>query len=229
MTYCVSDLHGEYAKYLSLLEKIHFSAEDTLYIIGDTVDRGPQPITLLQDIMQRENVITLAGNHDLLACMFLKRLIYGGRMQDLTEDVMVDILMWQQDGGASTLKEFHALSIPEREDVVEWLEDLELYREVSVNGTDFVLVHTGLGPKASPSRPLEDYTLEECLFQRSDYKAVYPDKYIVSGHTPISDIPGNPDPNRIYRVNRHIAIDCGCTFGGPLAAICLETDEEFYV
>ena len=47
MTYCVSDIHGEYEKFLELLKKIHFSSEDTLYIIGDIMDRGPQPITLV--------------------------------------------------------------------------------------------------------------------------------------------------------------------------------------
>lgn len=179
MTYCVSDIHGEYEKFLELLKKIHFSSEDTLYIIGDIMDRGPQPITLVQDLMQRENVIALAGNHDLLACMFLRYLIYGGRAQDLNENAMMDILRWQRDGGASTLKEFQALSIPEQEDVVEWLEDLELYREIAANGKDFVLVHTGLGPNAAPSRPLEDYTLEECLLLRSDYKAVYPNRFMM--------------------------------------------------
>ena len=30
------------------------------------------------------------------------------------------------------------------------------------------------------------------------------------------------------RPNNHIAIDCGCAFGGPLAAIRLDTGEEFY-
>ena len=33
----------------------------------------------------------------------------------------------------------------------------------------------------------------------------------------------------IYRKNNHIAIDCGACFpGGRLAAICLDTGEEFY-
>ena len=34
---------------------------------------------------------------------------------------------------------------------------------------------------------------------------------------------------RIYRQNRHIALDCGAVFGHALGCICLDTGEEFYV
>ena len=40
MTYAMSDLHGCYDKYKKMLEKIHFGEDDTLYILGDVVDRG---------------------------------------------------------------------------------------------------------------------------------------------------------------------------------------------
>lgn len=45
----------------------------------------------------------------------------------------------------------------------------------------------------------------------------------------MSGIEGNPNPGFIYRYNNHIAIDCGAYYpGGRLAAICLDTGEEFY-
>ena len=229
-TYCVSDIHGEYEAFLRLLEKIRFSADDTLYILGDLVDRGPRPMALIRDVMARDNVIALAGNHDFLACMFLKKLIYGGRAEDVDERAMMDILLWQQDGGAPTLADFHRLSVPERAEVVDWLRDMELYCEIDVGDARYVLVHTGLGENADPARDLDDYALEDYLFARPDYSRVcFPDRYIVSGHTPTRLIPGHGGADTIYRANRHIAIDCGCVFGGNLAAICLDTGEEFYV
>ncbi len=37
-------------------------------------------------------------------------------------------------------------------------------------------------------------------------------------------------PGSIYKGNNHIAIDCGCNIPrGRLAAICLDTWEEYYV
>ena len=43
MRYIVSDIHGCYDQYQMLLEKIQFSEEDELYVLGDVVDRGPEP------------------------------------------------------------------------------------------------------------------------------------------------------------------------------------------
>ena len=40
-SYVISDIHGEYDKFLDLLQKTGLREEDTLYILGDVVDRGP--------------------------------------------------------------------------------------------------------------------------------------------------------------------------------------------
>lgn len=50
-TYTVSDIHGQYALFQKLLESIHFSDDDFLYILGDAIDRGPDGIKILQAIM----------------------------------------------------------------------------------------------------------------------------------------------------------------------------------
>lgn len=111
---------------------------------------------------------------------------------------------------------------------MEYIGEFLLYEEITVGGRDYVLVHAGLGG-FFPNRPLEDCQPHELLFNRMDYGRVYyMDKIIVTGHTPTRRIPGNPDPDRIFRQNNHIAIDGGCGFGDRLVAICLETDEEFY-
>ena len=38
-TYVVSDIHGEYDMFVELLEKISLREDDTLYILGDILDR----------------------------------------------------------------------------------------------------------------------------------------------------------------------------------------------
>ena len=38
--YVVSDIHGEADRFHAMLEKIRFSADYTLYILGDVIDRG---------------------------------------------------------------------------------------------------------------------------------------------------------------------------------------------
>ena len=72
MIYAMSDLHGCYDKYIKMLEKINFGDNNTLYILGDIVDRGPDGIKILQDTMKRKNVIVIRGNHDYTAYRLLK-------------------------------------------------------------------------------------------------------------------------------------------------------------
>ena len=71
--------------------------------------------------------------------------------------------------------------------------------------------------------------LHDLVWTRCDYKKTYyQDKYLVTGHTPTMLI-HQDYRGKIYRKNRHIAIDCGASFGLPLGCICLDTFEEYYV
>ncbi len=74
LIYVISDLHGCYEKYLQMLEKIAFSSSDSLYILGDVVDRGDDGIKILQDMMKRRNVIPIMGNHERMALNILQKL-----------------------------------------------------------------------------------------------------------------------------------------------------------
>lgn len=230
MTYVVADIHGHYDKYRCLLRKIDLRPGDTLYVLGDVVDRGPESIKILRDMMLRPNVVPILGNHEYMAAYCLRFLLK--EVTDENIEIMKGTLQglgnWFANGGQSTFKEFCGLSPEERLDILEYIGEFSMYEEISVGGRDYLLVHAGLGG-FSPDRPLEDYEPYELLFSRTDYgRTYYPDKYVVSGHTPTRMIPGNPEPDRVFRQNNHIAIDCGCGFGGALAALCLDTGEEFY-
>lgn len=232
MIYCVSDIHGEYDKFMRLLEKIHFSDSDVLYVLGDVFDRGPHPIQVLFEMMKHPNIIPIVGNHELMGITVLKFL-----MKEITEEnigsidnrMVQSIINWQMNGSDTTTGEFHKLSLEKRQEVMEYLGEFSAYEEVSAGNKDFLLVHAGLS-NFSKRRSLDDYTLNELVWGRTDYEMKYfDDVFVVSGHTPTQNIKQNPRPGYIYRANNHIAIDCGACFGGRLAAICLDTDEEFYV
>ena len=42
--FVISDLHGQFVLLQLLLQKINFSDNDELYILGDIMDRGPNSI-----------------------------------------------------------------------------------------------------------------------------------------------------------------------------------------
>ena len=232
MVYCMSDIHGNYEGYKNLLEKVDFKEEDTLYVLGDVIDRGKQSIKILQDMMIRPNVVPIIGNHEYMGIQCLKFLmqeISEDSIAMLSEDIIRGLLEWQNVGGQTTMDEFHKLSREEKQDIIDYLEEFSLYEEVNVNGKDYVLVHAGLCNFAV-DRPLENYGLHELIFKAPQYSRVYYlDKYLVTGHLVTRAIRQNKRPYFIYKGNNHIAIDCGSNCGGQLGMICLNTGEEFYI
>lgn len=231
MIYCMADIHGNYNAYCDILKQIRFCDRDTLYVIGDVIDRGKDSIKVLKDMMMRPNVIPILGNHEYMAIHCLRFLMQEITMESISaldKGIVQGLLEWQNVGGQATIEEFHGLSMEEKEDVLDYLEEFELYEEITVKGIDYILVHAGLA-HFDRSRPLEDYELYELLFTRPDYETVYyPDKYLVTGHIPTRIIDGCANPDHIYKVNHHLAIDCGSGYGGRLGCICLDTGEEFY-
>lgn len=231
MIYVMSDIHGEYVAYRELLRKIRFSDRDELFILGDCIDRGPEPVRVLKDMMLRPNVFPIIGNHEYMALKVLRQL-----MKEITEEscneiknsaFMQELLLWQQDGGAVTLEQFQKLELDERYDILEYLEEFSLYEEVEAGGKSFVLVHAGLD-NFSEERELSDYSLHELIFKPADLERVYfKDRYLVTGHLPTLAEKGNEGTVMIR--NNNISIDCGKVFGGRLAAVCLDDLKEFYV
>lgn len=232
MIYVVSDIHGEYDQFITLLEKLNMNEEDKMYVLGDVLDRGPHPIESLVLMMLIPNIIPIAGNHELMAlvCLdYLNREVTDESIEELDEKAIARIFDWKKNGGGSTISEFSKLDEEMRQGILDYLRTFSCYEELNVGGIDYVLVHAGLG-NFSPDRKLEDYALEELLWERPDYsKAYFKDKIVVTGHTPTKFIPCNPNPGYVYKGNNHIAIDCGASMeGGRLAALCLDTGEVIY-
>lgn len=220
-TYVISDIHGQYDMFMELLDQIHLKETDTLYILGDVLDRGPHPIKVLRKLMKMPNVICLVGNHELMAleCLeFLMKDITDMSIEELDDEMLDHLITWQYNESKSTIDEFSKLSSEEKQEVIDYIKDFLIYEELTVAGRDYLLVHAGLG-NYSPEKDLEDYSLHDLVWVRANYEEQYfEDTFVVTGHTPTHCIEDNPNPGSIYRKNHHIAIDCGAHYGGRLAA-----------
>ena len=227
MYYVMSDIHGEYEKYLYMLEKIQFSQKDVLFVLGDMVDRGQKPLTVIRDMMTRPNVFPMMGNHDFLALYLLDKLDKG--IDAMAVEDINDTLAWLQDGGETTVAQYQMLNLQERREVLEFLSELPLYETIDIGEKTFILVHAGLG-NFRPDKKLSEYPVEELLLTREnpDKKFFEDDSiYIITGHTPTPLITGRPE---IYHSANNIYIDCGACFeDGRLACLCLDTMQEFYI
>lgn len=225
MTYVLSDIHGNFEKYQLALREIQFSARDTLYVLGDVVDRGKDPMKILLDMMHRFNVIPLAGNHEYMAMSVLPR--WAEQQANPTPDFQLTLQEWLLNGGQPTLDQFLTLSPKEQEEVLNYLGEFDVYEELEISGTNYVLAHAGI-EHFNEKLPLAEYPPQSFLFCRANYKQTYyPDKFLITGHTPTRNIV--PHGDVIYRGQNHIAIDCGCGYTGRLAVLCLETQKEYYI
>lgn len=223
MVYSMSDLHGCYDLYIKMLEKIKFSDEDALYILGDITDRGKDGIKILGDMMKRKNVIPILGNHDYTALRMFK-MIYN---KEESDSLNSGYIMWKLVGGSPTNDAFMKLAEAERLEIINYISKFSLFKDITINGNKFWLSHTI--PQKDRMLNNRNLKCEDFIAGATEYdKKYYDNKYIVTGHTPTIFIDPEYD-GKIYIKNNHIAIDCGAVFGGILGCICLNDFKEYYV
>lgn len=215
-TYVMSDIHGESQRYSQMLEKIGFGDGDQLYIIGDVIDRGPGGVDLLLDIMARNNVHLLLGNHE-----YMCRRCY---QPDAT---VVDRSLWAMNSSSNTVEALGALSGEKLEEVIQFLSGLPAHQELTVGGRTFYLVHGFPGK--------DDY---ERVWKRPDMNDPdpLPGKRVIIGHTPVNHLYSERNDDSIahlsiFHAPGFICVDCGCGHSfrnRALACLRLEDMAEFY-
>ena len=129
--YCMSDIHGELDKFERMLDLIHFSDEDHLYILGDVIDRGALGVDILRRIMEESNMTMLLGNHEQMCLSTL-----GTHNEFGARD------LWRMNGGSSTYRELlYHRTHQERNEILHFLSDLPDHLELTVGEQKFHLVH----------------------------------------------------------------------------------------
>lgn len=255
MTYVISDLHGCLDKWRTMLGQINLKENDMLFVLGDIIDRGPEPVPLLFDMMERPNVYPILGNHECSMLLCVQNLPLDTTLQNLQSRVskgsLPSLRMWMKNGGRGTLEQYLALSPDQKEQVLDYLQEFTLYEDITVKDATpfkemsrqdlasmrekpvlrdraYLLTHSGL-LHFSPERELEDYALEEFLSDRPELDTRYfEDRMLVLGHTPTPLIRRDQRPDILF-TSTYIDIDCGCSFGGRLGCLRLEDWKEFYV
>lgn len=233
-TYAISDLHGYPPEKLeALLEKAGFGESDTLYIIGDVVDRnGDGGVATLRLIMSRRNFEFILGNHEdmLLHCRFVFDEITDESVDSLTEEQTLWLNRYLRNGGGVTIENLGKLAKrcrAELDDILDFLEQAPLFGAVTAGGRDFLLVHGGL-PDFSPEKKLADYPAHGLMWERPKLDTEYfKDIITVFGHTPTLYY-GPEHRGRVLFTRTWIDIDAGAAEGLAPALIRLDDLRVFY-
>ncbi len=230
MIYVISDLHGyPHEKFLDLLDRAGFGKDDFLYILGDVVDRnGDGGVETLEWLMYQTNVQLLLGNHEamLLGCSFVFDEITENSIDALTAEKIDMLTRYQLDGGDATLKAMQKLPKDTQQDILDYLRDCPLYETVSIDGRDFILVHSGLDNFA-PDKKISDYTSEDLLWAWPELTTVYyKDVMTVFANTPTLSF-GDEYEGKIIKTATWIDIDVGAGFGRQPVLLRLDDMKEF--
>lgn len=239
MQYVTGDLHGyPLSKFKRLLDKVKFSDDDDLIIVGDVIDRGSDAVEDLRYIMQQANMELLLGNHEdmLLKCSFLFDEITEENVRDLTQDKLRSTYHWLSNGGQVTMDALSALARKrpdEVNDILSFLFDCPLFACVDTDDHSFLMTHAGLG-NYRPNKRLREYEKHDLIWHRPTMDERWSDDFItVFGHTPVQYLTGHMDeenwkPGRMVRTETWIDIDTGASAGLSPMLLRLEDLRPFY-
>ncbi len=207
----IGDIHGCCETFKKLIERIELNKSDTLYFVGDYIDRGPDSKGVIDYILElREkgySLHTLRGNHEQ---MMLDSLKEGGAFD-----------LWMLNGGESTLESF-GISSAEGLDrpYMEFFSQTPHY----VKTDKFIVVHAGLNFYADD--PLADKDSMIWIRNFAVDRSYLNGRLLIHGHTPM-----DRESVVSQEFEGPVNIDGGCVYGkagffGSLFALDL-TGKEF--
>lgn len=237
MIYVLSDIHGSKTRFDSIMEQINLQEQDTLYILGDVIDRGSDGVEILRRVMDMPNVKMLLGNHEL---MMLEALYdpQKNEVPSLCDAVLSrtrkELKLWYRNGGLITHNKLLEMEEAGRQKIFEYLDALPLNYEINVNGQNYILAHAAPEILFDPEKYGYNDVREFAVWKRFENFPVIKDKTVIFGHTPTCYY-GDGNPMKIWYGAGWIGIDCGCGqaefyigMHGRLGCLRLDDGKEFY-
>jgi len=157
--YVVGDIQGCFDSLISLLDQVNFNPKtDTLYCVGDLVNRGPKSLETLRFLKSLGNSVKpVLGNHDLhlISCY------YGVRE-------------FKRNDTANAI-----LNADDAEELILWLRELPL--AIYIAKSDVFISHAGLYPAWSINKGLKYAKVFEKALKSDKYMNLLRKMY---GNTP---------------------------------------------
>lgn len=211
MTYVMSDIHGDLIRFRSVMKQINLKPDDTLYVLGDVIDRRKDGIRILRKLMNMENAKMLLGNHEYMLLNALDRT--GAETYSYNHDLN----LWYRNGGSVTHDYLKHIQKTVRKEIFKYLRGLPTNISIEVNQQKYLLVHAAPESMYPLFSFKYDNPTEFAVWCRArPYALEQEDTVIVFGHTPTVEYQDN-NPLEIWVTKRLIGIDCGCAYPPPEA------------
>jgi serine/threonine protein phosphatase 1 len=234
-TFAIGDIHGEPAHLFRLLSCLpRLNADDTIVLLGDYLDRGPNSRQLVEYVMSLSSrtaarVVCLRGNHED-AWLRVCKVGWDEFVTPVGNGCLATLRSFTgepppRDGEAARADEMMALTTGSffPDEVVTWLDSLPFWYE----DQHAIYVHAGLPREGD--RFLHPSEVENPLvllwIRTEDFFRNYRGKHVVFGHTRTEFLPQElssytpDDPTDLFAGENAVGIDTGCGHGGFLTAV----------
>ena len=195
----IGDIHGCNVALRALIEAIEPKPDDTIVVLGDVIDWGPDSRDCVQqliDLSGRCQFILVRGNHE--------------EMMDAALESQSELRYWLNFGGDETLKSYPyrgGVEIIDREHVRFLKAEARDYHETD----EFIFVHASYDPN-KPMDEQSNTTLQWEHAQPEHMRPHFSGKPVIAGHTPQTS--GQPLDLGFLKL-----IDTDCSRGGWLTAL----------
>ena len=217
----IPDVHGHLATLKSMVkDRIALSKDDSLYFLGDYIDRGPESKGVIDFIINLQDsgydINYIRGNHEDYCIRAWetdqKRFLFRS---DIEKD-------WRKNGGNRTLESFGAKRPRDiSKFYIDWMKNAKYFIELE----DYILVHAGMNFKID--NPFEDTRSMMWIRDFKVDKNKIAGKKIIHGHVPVEMTLID-----LFRNNNYdfISLDNGIYYDnregfGNLLALNLDTKE----
>ena len=136
--FVTSDAHGHVRALDHALELASPSADDTIYVLGDMTDRGPDPMGVVKLVRSLPNAHVLMGNHERML------------LDVLNETGDFDSFTWSLNGGLTTATGHD--SLPHEEIGYNYRVSFDLDGKAETPGTELFRSQTAVFYLADPVR-----------------------------------------------------------------------------
>lgn len=170
-TYIIGDIHGCFKSFNHLLfNVIKIKKDDTVFLLGDYIDRGQyskEVLDLIMDMINKQwNFFPLIGNHELML------------LKCFDDDFYLS--QWMKNHGITTLNSFGIRDVNQMDiKYIDFIKSLKYYYILE----NYVLVHGGLN--FGKDDPFTD--LHSMVWFRNKYIDLTKtnNKKLIVGHTPV--------------------------------------------
>lgn len=202
-TFAIGDIHGCDVAFEKLLDLLQLNSDDTLVVLGDVIDRGPDSarvVSMLLNLQQHCELVYILGNHEQMMLEALEDGLRGS--------------MWMMHGGEPTLASYGGAVEEIPPNHIDFLASGLAYWETETE----IYVHANLDPTVELDSQDEDFLRWTHL---KGTESPHPSgRRVICGHT--------PQPNGLPSIrDGWVCIDTFAYGGMYLTAVDMETNEIY--